>query len=275
VAGELTELLLMHRPELDPIGADLLVWGVLVLLASVSFHYVGLRIGEYDQLVFAVAMRTVDAHLPDEQPNVVRVQPDSSLEVQSRREIILATAIEMFAERGYHEVSIEAIGAAVGLSGPGLYQYFPTKIDLLIAALTRVGEWLQLDLQRILMSNNKPERVLDALLRAYAGFSLGHQQLIDVLIAEVVKLPAEHRRRFAATRRDYFAEWSHLLRMVHPEFGDGEALVRIQGAMTVADDFARTPHLRAHPWIQCAMHEIGRGLLDLPTNVVGDVSRDH
>jgi AcrR family transcriptional regulator len=263
VARQLAALLLSRRPDVDPVKADLLAWGVLAVLASVSFQHVELPIGEYEQLVFGAAMRAAEADLPDGHSHAVRVQVDSSLKVQSRREAILATAIEMFAERGYHEVGIEVIGAAVGLSGPGLYQYFPTKIDLLIAALTRVGEWLQLDLQRILAGNNKAERALDALLHAYAGFSLGHREMIDVLIAEVVNLPAEHRRRFVATRRDYLAEWSHLLHMVHPEFSEGEARVRIQAAMTVTDDFARTPHLRALPWIERAMYEIGRGLLHL------------
>ena len=45
----------------------------------------------------------------------------------TRREQILATAAELFAERGFNGVSINDIGAAVGVSGPALYRHFPSK----------------------------------------------------------------------------------------------------------------------------------------------------
>jgi hypothetical protein len=52
--------------------------------------------------------------------------------------------------------------------------------------------------------------------------------------------------------------------VVHPEFSEAKALVRVEAAMTIADDFARTPHLRSLPWIQSAIHQIGVGVFALP-----------
>ncbi|MBI0385672.1 helix-turn-helix transcriptional regulator, partial [Streptomyces albiflaviniger] len=37
----------------------------------------------------------------------------------SRREQILKEAARLFAERGFHGVGVDEIGAAVGISGPG------------------------------------------------------------------------------------------------------------------------------------------------------------
>ena len=48
---------------------------------------------------------------------------------QLRRE-----AARMFAEFGYHGVSIEDLGASVGISGPAVYKHFSSK-DALLAAL--------------------------------------------------------------------------------------------------------------------------------------------
>ena len=45
----------------------------------------------------------------------------------TRREEILDAAARLFAERGYHGVSIDDIGAAVGMSGPGFYRHFAGK----------------------------------------------------------------------------------------------------------------------------------------------------
>src|SRR5580698_9327869 len=58
-----------------------------------------------------------------------------------RRAQILATAAELFAHRGFHGVSIDELGAAVGVSGPALYRYFPSKDAMLTeTALITVQE---------------------------------------------------------------------------------------------------------------------------------------
>ena len=57
----------------------------------------------------------------------------------NRREQIVATAATLFAERGFHGVSVGDIGAAVGISGPGLYKHFPAKDDLLAYSMELVN----------------------------------------------------------------------------------------------------------------------------------------
>ncbi len=52
----------------------------------------------------------------------------------TRREQILKEAARLFAERGFHGVGVDEIGAAVGISGPGLYRHFPGK-DAMLAEL--------------------------------------------------------------------------------------------------------------------------------------------
>src|SRR3954468_2469987 len=45
----------------------------------------------------------------------------------SRREQILKEAARLFAERGFHGVGVDEIGAAVGISGPALYRALAGK----------------------------------------------------------------------------------------------------------------------------------------------------
>ncbi|MEV7088563.1 TetR/AcrR family transcriptional regulator [Streptomyces sp. NPDC093085] len=52
----------------------------------------------------------------------------------NRREQILQQAARLFAERGFHGVGVDEIGAAVGISGPGLYRHFAGK-DAMLAEL--------------------------------------------------------------------------------------------------------------------------------------------
>lgn len=49
----------------------------------------------------------------------------------ARREQILKAAEKIFAEKGFHETTISDIAKGAGLSEPTLYEYFPSKEDIL------------------------------------------------------------------------------------------------------------------------------------------------
>lgn len=52
---------------------------------------------------------------------------------QARREEILVAATKLFRRNGFERVTIDEIGAAVGVSGPAIYRHFDSKDDLLIS----------------------------------------------------------------------------------------------------------------------------------------------
>jgi len=55
----------------------------------------------------------------------------------SRREAILAAAMQRFSREGYQSAAIADVAKDVGLSLPGLLHHFPTKVDLLLAILDK------------------------------------------------------------------------------------------------------------------------------------------
>ncbi len=57
---------------------------------------------------------------------------------EKRQEQIIITALENFANRGYHRTSISDIAKAAGISKGLMYNYFDSKEDLLIAVLEYV-----------------------------------------------------------------------------------------------------------------------------------------
>lgn len=59
-----------------------------------------------------------------------------------RRAALLAAAARLFAERGFDGVTLEDIGAAVGVSGPAVYRHVAGKQALLGAILVDVSERL-------------------------------------------------------------------------------------------------------------------------------------
>ncbi|MGX2997632.1 TetR/AcrR family transcriptional regulator [Streptomyces sp. JNUCC 64] len=60
--------------------------------------------------------------------------------VEERRQQLIGVALDLFSRRSPDEVSIDEIAAAAGISRPLVYHYFPGKLSLYEAALTRAAE---------------------------------------------------------------------------------------------------------------------------------------
>jgi AcrR family transcriptional regulator len=67
----------------------------------------------------------------------------SRLSTDARREQLVALGIEIFSERPYDEVSIDAIAAAAGISKGLLYHYFPSKRDFYVAVIRSAADEMQ------------------------------------------------------------------------------------------------------------------------------------
>ncbi|KFG05370.1 MULTISPECIES: TetR/AcrR family transcriptional regulator [Streptomyces] len=60
--------------------------------------------------------------------------------VEERRQQLIGVALELFSRRSPDEVSIDEIASAAGISRPLVYHYFPGKLSLYEAALTRASD---------------------------------------------------------------------------------------------------------------------------------------
>ena len=128
-----------------------------------------------------------------------------------RRDELLAAAARLFAQRGYHSVGVDDVGATVDMAGPSIYHHFATKLDLIVAVIDQGADQLLDSTARALADARDDAEALDALLGAYVAFSLTHSDLMDVLITEVPHLPEPHRTRFRGTQRHYLDRWLDVL----------------------------------------------------------------
>ncbi len=142
-----------------------------------------------------------------------------------RREDILAAAVAMYAEAGYHGSSLREIARRVGMTHAGLLYYFPSKEALLAAVLERR------DTEDSARLSAPPG--LDALrgLVALAAHNVRHPGIVDLysrLAAEAVAAdhPAhDYFEQHYAMARDFavrsfraLAERGELREGVDPEF---------------------------------------------------------
>jgi AcrR family transcriptional regulator len=157
----------------------------------------------------------------------------------SRRDQILASAAELFAERGFHGVSVGELGAACGMSGPGLYKHFASKDAILADMLVSISEELLSVGQARAAAAGTPSDALPALVAWHVEFALSHKALIVVQDRDWASLPEEAREKVRALQREYVELWVAQLHDVHPDLHLIEARARVHAAFGLLNS---TPH---------------------------------
>lgn len=237
------------RGELSADDAELLAWCVLAVLTSPSYHRVVMAPTAMIDLLrqLALAVCTVDIAVTTTSAQAGSRPVDAGLAPRGRREALLAAATRLFSRRGYQTVTMEDVGAEVGVTSTAVYRHFASKSDLLTAVVARGSEALQLGLSRALSTAGTAQEGLDHVMTAYIDFAMAHRDLVGVLVAEVMNLPQPHRHRVRKAEHDYVAEWVRLLETTRPDLSPTAALFRIHAVLTVVNDVARTTHLRQQP----------------------------
>ncbi len=134
--------------------------------------------------------------------------PDSPTS-PTRRQQIIEVAAGLFAERGFHGVSIYDLGAAMGTSGAALYKHFASKDALLGAMLVDISERLLSEgtARAEAARERGPEAVLAALVEWHVEFALTKPALITVQFRDLASLASEDRQKVRRLQRRYVELW--------------------------------------------------------------------
>ena len=142
--------------------------------------------------------------------------PDSRKRGALRREEILAAAAALFARRGFHGVTIDDIGSAAGISGPGIYRHFPGKEAVLAEMLLGISQRLLTEGSRRAVAATDAAAALDALLDWHVIFALSQPDLITVQARELANVPEHARRQIRRLQRLYVEEWGTVMSELSP-----------------------------------------------------------
>jgi AcrR family transcriptional regulator len=143
----------------------------------------------------------------------------------------LAAAADLVARKGFHAVSIAEIGAAVGITGSGIYRHFGSKSAVLVALFDRVIDELLRDEQQILGATTDLAGALDRLIAGQVQFVVGDRELAQVYYNEINNLPEEDRRRLRRKQRLYLEEWVHLVNELREDLTDAGARTVVHAAI--------------------------------------------
>lgn len=158
----------------------------------------------------------------------------------TRRQQIIEVAAELFAERGFHGVSIYDIGSAMGTSGPALYKHFASKDALLAEMLIDISKRLLSEGHRRADASaaDGSDAVLGALIAWHVEFALTFPALITVQFRDLKSLNEQDRRTVRRLQRSYVELWVQTISAV---VGTDEAHAR-SAAHAVFGLINSTPH---------------------------------
>ena len=161
----------------------------------------------------------------------------------NRREQILREAARLFAERGFHGVGVDEIGAAVGISGPGLYRHFAGKDAMLAELLVGISGRLMAAGKLRVSEATGPAEALDALIRGHIDFALDDRPLITLHDRELDRLRESDRKLVRQLQRQYVEQWVGVVRQVHPVAPEPETRAAVHAVFGLLNS---TPHLGPH-----------------------------
>jgi len=144
---------------------------------------------------------------------------------EARRREVVATAAQLFAERGYDSTSMSELTAATGLAAGGLYHYIEGKDDLLIAICDELLEPLLTQAREIVAEDAKPVEQLRELVGAWVAHVVEHRDHMLVFTQERQAIEGEPRWRRVRSQRKAFEK------ILDEVLARGEA----EGSMTFAD----------------------------------------
>ena len=97
-------------------------------------------------------------------------EPRTRLSAQERRQQLLEVAGGLFAEHGFHGLSMEQLADAAGVSKPVLYQHFPSKRELYLALMQDAIAEMESQIRKALEGTRDNRARVEGAIAAYFDF---------------------------------------------------------------------------------------------------------
>lgn len=152
---------------------------------------------------------------------------------RARREAVVDAATRLFDAKGFHATAMDEVGAAAGISGPGLYRHVASKDDLLIAVFDRIWKRLRPAIEAA--GEREPEAALRGLVAAHAELVLGDPAALRLLLRELRSVPDDYQRLARRNHARWVEAWTTPLVELRPELGAHDARTLVLAAHGAVD----------------------------------------
>lgn len=134
-----------------------------------------------------------------------------------RREQILETAAELFAEYGYANADTQLLAERLGVGKGTIYRYFSSKEEVFLAAADRAVRMLHQQVDAGIHGIEDPLDRIAAAIRAYLAFFAEHPQFVELLMQERAQFKDRKKPTYFQHREARVEQWRALYRALIAE----------------------------------------------------------
>jgi len=231
------DALLRDRPELSSRTREQLAWAILSVTGSLTVHGTRIPASRARAMIAATVGRLLALDPADVAP-----LPDSPIAHPSpngRRDEIMDAASDLFRLRGFTDVGVDEIGAAVGISGPSVYKHFSNKAEILLSISRRNASRLDATVIAAYSQTDNAAARLRALVDSYVQVLTATPDLTVSFSNRAALHDVPAAADLVAVQRSYVGRWIDLYGELHPELTEPERAVSVHAALTIVNDAMR------------------------------------
>lgn len=130
-----------------------------------------------------------------------------------KRRMIMDAAISMFSQKGYHHTRMEEIALEAGIGKGTIYEYFPSKLQLLQEIMDRSYHLYDHSFLSVITAHGPLEEKIEVLVRAHLQFCQDNKDLTRIIFLDTDVIDEDLRQwawqkklQKEQSLRDMFAE---------------------------------------------------------------------
>ncbi len=128
-------------------------------------------------------------------------EADRDIVMRETRERLLAAAAEEFAQKGYVGANINRISQAAGFAKGTIYNYFPSKRELMLALIDEIGAAHIAFIMGRVEREEEPGRRLGRFFEAGFAYVAGHPAPMRVMVSTLYGPDTEFKMRLSQAYR--------------------------------------------------------------------------
>lgn len=124
-------------------------------------------------------------------------------EIEQRRKLISEVAVKLFVEGGFNETSMRKIAESSGMGKSTLYDYFPSKDDIILHVIQAHMSDLIQRARSIIAQDGSAAEHLRRVMKMHLAFLLENKAFYLRVMFEAQRLKADSQQRLQAARYAY------------------------------------------------------------------------
>ncbi|MFC9898309.1 TetR family transcriptional regulator [Nocardia sp. NPDC127579] len=137
--------------------------------------------------------------------------PASETTAEDTRDRIVAAALELFSDKGFHGTGVAEIGERANVQRGALYYHIGSKEELLWQILRDYIQLMRADAEAIAASGHDPITKLHKLIHSYVGLIIVHRREVAIQLRDITALTGERAEQLQDLRDDVQDCWQRVL----------------------------------------------------------------